>query len=114
VEKDEAFYRNRLARAGVPEHMHDSYVRYLLEGIPPGSFLTAVLENNLSEACGRADTTNRRTLFEHVMFLYNDAPFDCWGSPVNVSEWIRQCGEQRRESATKRAAVDPHVGVSSE
>lgn len=86
----------------LPEHMHGSIQRYLLNGIPPGSFLTAVLENDLMEAFGRADDDNREALFEWVRFIYNYAPTGCHGSSEKVSAWISRgglCGSEM-ESAT--------------
>jgi hypothetical protein len=85
---DEPFLREQLIAFGVPEHTHDGYVRYIRHGIRPGHFLTAVLENDLSEACARADEPNRRAFVEHVQFLYNAAPSSCWGSPDRVAKWI--------------------------
>lgn len=86
--RDEGYYRAKLTSSGVPEHMHDGYVLYLLHGISPGSFGLAVLENDLREACARADEENQRALYRHVYFLYNYAPSGCWGSPEQVNEWI--------------------------
>lgn len=63
--------------------------RYIENRIPPGHFLTAVLSNDLSEACGRADDDNRHRLFEIVSWVYNEAPSACWGSPQRVAEWLR-------------------------
>jgi hypothetical protein len=55
--------------------------------IMPGSFLTAVIENNLREALGCADEYNRAALFEIVSWWYNEAPSSCWGSPEKAKEW---------------------------
>ena len=55
--------------------------RYFEHGIEPGSFMTAVLCNDLKEACGRADDINRHMLFEIVKWLWNEAPSGTWGSP---------------------------------
>ena len=41
-----------------------------------GHFLTAIVENNLMEACGRADTANTLCLPIYAMYLYNYAPDD--------------------------------------
>lgn len=87
--RDEAWYRERLRDSGVPAHMHDGYVLYLLHGVPPGSFLEAVLSNDLREACARADTDNQRTLYQHVYFLYNYAPQSCWGDAKTITGWLK-------------------------
>lgn len=94
--RDEAECREKLFESGVPSHMHDGYVRYLLHGIPMGHFGTAVLENNLREACTRGDVDNQRALYQHVFFLYNYAPSASWGSPEKVNAWINAHARQRR------------------
>lgn len=83
----------------VPGHMRDGVKRYFDHGIPPGSFMTAVLSNDLREALGRADDINRERLFDIVSFLYTDAPAACWGSPEKVSAWIEIGGLMGSEAA---------------
>ena len=82
----------------VPEHDHDSLIQYVLRGRPVGDFLQAVLENNLTEAFGRADDTNRRCLFEICAWLYNEMPSNAWGSPAKYSAWINQGGLNGRHA----------------
>jgi hypothetical protein len=53
-----------------------------------GGFLTAVLENNLTQAFGRADPENLATLYEIVQWVYMEAPAPCWGSPEKVKAWL--------------------------
>ena len=74
--------------SSLPEHMQGGMRLYMEEGIEPGSFLMAVLENNLIEAFGRADNINRDRLFDFCQFLYNEAPNQCFGSPEKVKLWI--------------------------
>jgi hypothetical protein len=62
--------------------------RYVNQGILPGSFLEAVLCNDLKQACACADTDNRRQLFEIVQYLYWEVPSLCWGSPERVAAWL--------------------------
>lgn len=50
----------------IREDWYGALERYLNNGIMPGSFMTAVLENNLKEAIGRADMTNRSNLHNIV------------------------------------------------
>ncbi|HRR29658.1 MAG TPA: hypothetical protein P5270_09905 [Victivallales bacterium] len=63
---------------------------FIEHGIMPGSFLEAVLRNDLKEAMGRADVFNRRKVFEYVQWLYNKAPSDCWGSNDKVDAWLNE------------------------
>jgi len=55
-----------------------------------GSFLRAVLENNLKESFARADDDNARDMHEIVAYVYNELPGACWGSPERVREWLAQ------------------------
>ena len=73
----------------IPGHMAGAVKRYILQGIPPGSFLTAVLCNDLREAFARADDENAAAMHGWVKFFYNYAPTGCWGSPENYSAWTR-------------------------
>ena len=50
--------------------------------------MRAVLENNLTEALGRADDTNQRTIKEIVSFIYSCLPSNCWGSREKVEKWL--------------------------
>lgn len=62
--------------------------RYRDHYCPTGSFLQAVLENNLMEAFSRADEYNKANMFEIVRWVYTSLPRAAWGSPEAVSEWL--------------------------
>ena len=62
--------------------------RYVNQRIPTGSFLRAVICNDLMEACGRADDYNQSMIYLYVKYLYNEAPATCWGSPEKYDAWI--------------------------
>jgi hypothetical protein len=53
------------------EHLY----RHYTEGYPIGDFLSAVADNNLSEAVVRADDVNRKALHLYVLFLANKLPY---------------------------------------
>ena len=96
---NEVAYSERLQRAGVPEQLHEGLVRYLVHHIPPGHFLTAVLENDLAGAVARGDETCLAGLPAIVRFLYNHAPGMAWGGPLTVRAWLASRGlEALRES----------------
>ena len=71
----------------LPERMHGGIRRYIEHGIPPGHFLTAIICNDLREACARADEENRGLLFEYVGFFYNHAPIGCCSSRKIISKF---------------------------
>jgi len=72
----------------LPASLAEGMRRYIEERIEPGSFLFAVLQNDLTEACAHADYGNRLRLFDLVSWLYNEAPRTCWGSPAKVEIWL--------------------------
>jgi hypothetical protein len=84
----EAWYRQQLGECGVPRYMHDGMIIYLLRRGHPGHFLTAVLSNDLHEACNRADPENGAALPAYVRFLVNYAPRLAWGTADNVAQWL--------------------------
>ncbi len=54
------------------EHIYKWYH----EGYPIGNFLTAVVRNDFSEACFRADDTNRKALYLYALFCANKIGYD--------------------------------------
>lgn len=74
--------------SSIPEHMRPGVEGYINYGWQPGSFLYAVLCNNLVEAAANADDINRHLLFEWASLLYNEIPRNAWGSPDVVNAWI--------------------------
>lgn len=73
--------------SGVPEHLRSGLVRYFADGILPGSFLAAVLCNDLTKAVVRADPFSLHGLEALVTFLIDHAPADAWGSYEAVLGW---------------------------
>lgn len=75
----------------LPDYMQGGARRYLEKGERPGSFLQAVLWNDLQEAFGRADTVNLSSMFGWARFLH-EAPPEAWGSKEKVEKWIAHNG----------------------
>jgi hypothetical protein len=90
---EEIGYATALVERGVPEHLHEGLRRFLVDGILPGHFLRAVLENDLAQAFLRSDPESRAGLHSLVLFLHHDAPADAWGHTYNVRTW---CQNHRR------------------
>jgi hypothetical protein len=67
--------------------------RYIDGHVETGSFLRAVLENDLRKACAHADPISSGALCELMIWLDTEAPEECWGSPEKVKAWLA-----RRES----------------
>jgi hypothetical protein len=53
----------------------------------PGSFLAAVLRNDLVNAVCLADDENAAALKDIVLYVYNVLPGSCWGTPAKVDAW---------------------------
>jgi len=80
--------KEKMTEYGIPEYMHGALIRYVEQRIPPGDSLSAVLQNDLMEAFARADENNRNALYAYSMWLYNQAPHNCYGSPEAYKEWL--------------------------
>ena len=73
--------------SGLPEIYREGMRRYIEEGILPGSFLMAILSNDLYSSV--AQCSGPIEYLEIVVkWLYNEAPSRCWGSPKQVRDWI--------------------------
>lgn len=83
----------------IPDRMMGGITRYIEHGIKPGDFLTAVISNNLTDACGLADEENLENLRAFVGYFYNEAPHDCWGSPEKMKDWVAEFKEKRAEDS---------------
>ena len=81
----------------LPAHMQAGAERYIMRGVPPGHFLTAILCNDLAEAFNRADLDNQKAMKDWTMWLYNDIPTSAHGSPEAVKEWIAAGGIEGQE-----------------
>lgn len=81
----------------LPEHIRGGMRRYIESGIEPGSFLTAVLCNDLMGALGKADEINRERLWDICAFLYNEAPSACFGSVEAFQSWVQRGGTEGRK-----------------
>jgi len=68
----------------------DGLTNYATHHTPTGSFLRAVLENDLMEAFGRADEDNLRDIHEILSHVYNNIPASCHGSPEIVNNWLKK------------------------
>lgn len=72
------------------EAIKESLDRYAKDRIPPGGFLTAVLENDLMSAIASADHMNRQRLSEICKYVYNNLPSSIWGSREKVQNHLKK------------------------
>ena len=97
--KTEQEIRDSLAVAGIPANMHDGVVRYLLHGVRPGSFLSALFANDFVACCVRADAENTAALPDWAAWIINHAPASCRGSYLAIERWCtaRYLAERKQE-----------------
>jgi len=79
-------FRKNLADK-VPEHLREGLARYVIHGIVPGSFLSAVLGNDLHGAIRYGDDDSLAGIKPIITFLYNSTPAACFGSALRRDEW---------------------------
>jgi len=82
----------------LPEHMQEGAKLYVERGIEPGGFMRCVLENSLVDAAAKADSINRKHLFEWATWLYSNCPSEAWRTAAKVDAWIEQGGMVGRGS----------------
>jgi len=78
------------------DHLKYALKRYVFYGTKPGHFLTAVAENNLFQAVGRADEHSLSCLPDLVKLFYCRFPSQCHGSPEKVEHWISMSVAERQ------------------
>lgn len=83
----------------IPEVTMGALERYVLQGIPTGSFLEAVLSNDLFDAMARADACNMEALPAIVGYIAQRFPRGCYGTRETYVAWC--------EAARARMAVAP-------
>jgi hypothetical protein len=82
----------RLNAEVLPQHMREGAIGYVLYGWAPGSFLRAVLRNNLIDAAANADDVNKYALHMWAVFMYNAVPGIARGSEEAINEWHKKGG----------------------
>lgn len=105
----------------VPSHCEPGMRAYIEVGQPVGNFLRAVISNDLMDAAARADGTNLHRLRDYALFLHNEAPSGCYGSPDAYRSWVRQDGLEGlysyragREARDEGLKVDDFTQLSTD
>lgn len=79
----------------IPQRMRDALERYCVHGIKPGSFLTALITNDLKGAIYGADPENLPLIKTYLMWFSNNTS-GLWGKE-----------NFERHLSSKLAPVDP-------
>ena len=83
----------------IREDIKESIDAYVESGRPLGGFLTAVMENDLMQAMGRADEGNRIGLHAICGYIYMEIPSECHGSREKVEAWYAKHDAERSKAA---------------
>jgi hypothetical protein len=75
-----------------------------------GSFLRAIVENDLMSAVTRADPESFAALSSICAFVHNELPAVCWGTKDKVRDWLES---GRRMRLDESSPPSPAVGVAS-
>ena len=81
--------------ARIPLSTIEALERHVTKGYPPGSFLEAVLANDLKGACKLGDEDNLHGLVALVGYIYNKVPVICSGTKTLVRLWIELAAAER-------------------
>ncbi len=76
----------------VPEQFRDGIAKFVIHGIPTGSFLRALLANDLARAVSLYAGVDMESLRFTIIFCSAGIPHQAHGSPANVNNWISQGG----------------------
>ncbi len=95
--------RGQLSDHGIPRPLHASVIDYIMDGIRPGAFVAAVIQNSLVMSYLRADEENCTKLNSWARFLHWEMPIGSWGSPQMYELWCKNGGisGMARESETE-------------
>jgi len=85
----------------LPPSLRAGTKRYIEQGILPGGFLRAVIQNNLLESFIQADGANILLMKDIVSFWYNKAPNACWGSKEKMKKWAKTGGFFGKKTANQ-------------
>lgn len=90
---------NRLALlAVIPPRTVGSLARWVFKAIPPGGFVTAVLQGDLFQAVARADDDNRRALVQIVQLISWSIPNGCYAHDDPIREWSKTKYDNDRDA----------------
>ena len=95
--------RNRMYNTflswSVPEDFAMPMYNYLVYGLSPGSFFSAVLENDFMKAIQHSHTGNNIIALKALTGWIQDCmPCQAYGSSYSVKEWLKLNSAERRKA----------------
>jgi len=87
---EDAFYESFMSGYRVSEEWQKELYSYVVLGLPPGGFHTAVYAGDLMMAAAKSHVLNDwQNISSMCKWLMNVAPRQCWGSYENVEAWLK-------------------------
>lgn len=74
------------------DYMAGGLKRYVEHGMEPGSFMQAILCNDLMGAVSRADATNIQLIPAWCKWIHANLPGICYGSEERYEAWVTKQG----------------------
>lgn len=66
-----------------------TFENYIVHGLEPGGFMTAMLTNKLYRAVNSADRNNQKIIPEIVRWIQIHLPITCYGTHENMKSWMK-------------------------
>jgi len=87
----------------IPEHTQGALKRYVEQGLIPGSFLYAVLTNDLHGAIMRADPQNLAAIKDICQYVCWEIPDECRGNSDKVYNWVQPVIDEKMKGYHEKA-----------
>lgn len=72
----------------IPDYLRPGVLRYIEQGITPGSFIGAIICNDLQATIATADPGSLIYIPTIAKWFFNHAPFTCHGNESKYHGWI--------------------------
>ena len=79
----------------IPDYTQETLERYLVYGLRPGGFVSAMLAMDMQAALNSADFQNRKAMHSIGFWIMHNAPPGSWGSYEQIKFWTNDVGGRR-------------------
>lgn len=83
---------------GLSKDFSDPIYNYLIHGLSPGGFFTALLANDCITALGKSHPSNTLEVLKCIGgWVANYMPAEAWGNYEKIESWLKLSEGQRRK-----------------
>tara|TARA_R110002020_G_scaffold283942_1_gene499564 strand:- start:225 stop:512 length:288 start_codon:yes stop_codon:yes gene_type:complete len=83
-------FTDALVFSQIPVHMREGMINYFIHRLEPGSFLFAMLSNDIELARVKADSINAFCIPEYEKFFVDHCDEEAYGSREKVQAWLKR------------------------